>query len=93
MKLFKFVSRGLLFLTLATSVLLAQGTASKPSQSWKDHYDGAHRRAPAPAKPQTARRLTSTARLRTNSMRSQVSARSIRKKSLMAGPTIRNGTY
>lgn len=35
MNLLKHASRGLLFLALASSVLLAQGTASKPSQTGK----------------------------------------------------------
>ena len=35
MYLIKHTSRGLLFLALASSVLLAQGTASKPSQTGK----------------------------------------------------------
>ena len=39
--LLKLASRGLLFLVLASSVLLAQGTASKPSQTGKTTTTGA----------------------------------------------------
>jgi len=41
MKLLKLTSRGLLFLALASSVLLAQSTASKPSQTGKTTTTGA----------------------------------------------------
>src|SRR5271166_2020874 len=41
MKLLKLTSRGLLFLALASSVLLAQGTASNPSQTGKATTTGA----------------------------------------------------
>src|SRR5271167_3996516 len=41
MKLLKLVSRGLLFLALASSVLLAQGTTSKPPQTGKTAPTGA----------------------------------------------------